>query len=73
MTLQGIPLQAAYTLGFHDPYRHAESDDPVEMLRIFLAGNIEQQGRIFERYVHASLTGGDTAVYREVARHVIGA
>jgi hypothetical protein len=69
VTLQGIPLQAGYALGLCDPYRHDLSEDPREMLCSFMTGNIEQQGRIFERYVHASLTGGDTAAYR-VTDHV---
>lgn len=73
VTLRGIPLQAGYALGLCDPYRHDSSEDPREMLNIFLGGNIEQQGRIFERYVYASQTGGDTAAYRDIALHVAGA
>lgn len=67
VTLRGIPLQAAYILRLSDPYLYAHSNDPQAMLERFVAGNIEQQARMVEHYVHASLTGADITPYQQVA------
>jgi hypothetical protein len=67
VTWEGAGLQAGYTLGLFDPYAYDQTiADPAALLTVFVLGNIEQQGRIFQDYVHAELSGGDTERFRRV-------
>ncbi|MET0343141.1 MAG: hypothetical protein ABW252_19185, partial [Polyangiales bacterium] len=74
VTWEGARLQAGYTLGLFDPYAYdARATCPATLLSLFVLGNIEQQGRIFEDYVRADLEGRDTERFGQVAdwvRHV---
>jgi hypothetical protein len=72
VTLHGAVLQAGYVLRIRDPYRYDASEDPQHMLAQFVGGNIEQQGKIFEDYVFAWLSGRDTQRFDAVVAHVRG-
>lgn len=70
VSLDGLWLGA--TRG-HDAYRYDRSITCAdEMLRQFLAANIEQQGQMFEDYVRSSIEEPDARDprYLEVARYV---
>ena len=74
VTWEGARLQAGYSLGLFDPYAYDEAvRDPVALLTLFVLGNIEQQGRMFEHYVYADRIGGDTRRFRAIAAWVRGA
>lgn len=73
VTWEGARLQVPYTLFARSPYGYPPSTDPAQLLQTFLAGNIEQQGQLFEDYVLALRRGHDTSPFREVAAHVHGA
>jgi len=54
-------------------YRYAaRSSEPEELLRVFLAGNIEQQAQLFEDYVRSNVlvTQARDAKFSHVARYV---
>jgi len=54
-------------------YRYsARSSDPAELLRVFLAGNIEQQAQLFEDYVRSNVLvlRARDAKFSHVARYV---
>lgn len=68
---QGAVLQTLYTLRLHNPYLYDRSvTDPDGLLSLFLSANIEQQGQIFQDYVHAELTGRCSARFAAVAAYV---
>ena len=67
VTWEGAGLQAGYTLRLFDPYAYDTTiADPEALLSVFVLGNIEQQGRIFQDYVHAERSGGDTERFLRV-------
>lgn len=71
VTREGAVLQAGYVLGVRDPYAYDHSlRDPRDLLAVFVLGNIEQQGKIFEDYVYAERTGRDTHRFEEVVTWV---
>jgi hypothetical protein len=71
VTWQGAWLQAGYTLGLFDPYAYdVRVAQPADLLALFVLGNIEQQGRIFEDFVFATCTGRDVSRYARVAAWV---
>jgi len=74
VTWEGAALQAGYVLGLFDPYAYDHScRDPRSLAALFALGNIEQQGRMFQDYVHADLCGHDCARFRGLAAWVRGA
>ena len=74
VTREGARLQAGYTLGWFDPYEYDRRVlHPASLLAVFVLGNIERQGRIFEDYVWAAQTGRDIARFEKVAAWVRGA
>lgn len=71
VTRAGAYWQTLYLLRLHDPYAYDESlRDPTRLQDHFVHGNIEQQGRIFQDYVFADLSGGRTERFAGVARWV---
>ena len=71
VTRQGAYLQTLYILRLHDPYAYdASVRDARSLEALFACGSIEQQGRIFQDYVFADLTGRDTGKFDRVARWV---
>ena len=70
VTWEAIPLQANYILGRRDPYEYVSSEDPAVVLAQFTAGNVEQQGKIFEDYVRCERSGRDTRAFDAVAQFV---
>jgi hypothetical protein len=71
VTREGAVLQAGYALGLHNPYAYDHSlSDPRDLLSVFVLGNIEQQGKIFEDYVYAERTGRDTRRFEAVVTWV---
>jgi hypothetical protein len=71
VTRKGALLQTLYTLRLFDPYAYKTGlTDPRCLLAEFALGNIEQQGRIFQDYVFADLTGRDAQRFAKVASWV---
>lgn len=74
VTREGALLQARYTLGTFDPYAYDQRlSDPSALLAVFVLGNIERQGRIFEHYVLSAHSGRDATRFERVAAWVRGA
>lgn len=74
VTREGARLQAGYALGRFDPYEYDRGVlHPASLLALFVLGNIERQGRIFEDYVWAAQSGRDVARFAKVAAWVRGA
>ena len=69
VTIEGFFLQFQYARGV-DVYDYDLANDPTEMLRRFINGNIEQQGKMFEDYVRRHLAGGDIQPYSRIAGFV---
>jgi hypothetical protein len=53
-------------------YRYSVGDDPSEVLRAFLDGNIEQQGQMFEDYVRSNVFRHEArdAKFEHMARYI---
>jgi len=65
---QGAILQTLHTLKLHNPYAYDRSIvDPDRLLTLFSSANIEQQGQIFQDYVHAERTGQPVSRFLAVA------
>lgn len=74
VTWEGAGLQAGYSLRLFDPYAYDETVRcPASLLSLFVLGNIEQQGRMFEDYVYADRQGRDTYRFHKIAGWVCGA
>jgi hypothetical protein len=70
VTRQGAVLQTLYTLGLLDPYEYRPRQDARCQLAEFVLGNIEQQGRMFQDYVFAELTGRASQRFSHIASWV---
>jgi hypothetical protein len=70
VTRQGAVLQTFDALGLRDPYAYRPRRDPRCQLTEFVLGNIEQQGRMFQDYVFAQLTGQATQRFSHIASWV---
>jgi hypothetical protein len=71
VTWEGARLQTGYVLRLFDPYAYdCTVRDPGELLSLFMLGNIEQQGRMFQDYVYADRCGHDCVRFRAIARWV---
>jgi len=71
VTWEGAGLQTGYTLRLFDPYAYDETvQDPASLLALFVLGNIEQQGRMFEHYVYGDRAGLDTSRFARMAQWV---
>ena len=70
VTRQGAVLQTLYILGLRDPYAYRARADARCQLVEFALGNIEQQGRMFQDYVFAELTGGPVQQFSKIASWV---